>query len=208
MLKCHASGDTISAISDILSRAVFQHTTMTSLLHRLRILPKAVPNSGSTLRDHHANERTFLAWTRTGIGFAAMALALGRLEYVDRVMASALSSSSISTPPPSPPEHIQNSSDIVAEVEKGITAPRICQAISMYTFTYGLFRYVSVQRQLVKGLYVPGIWGPVVLTMGSLGIFGLLSVHAEKPLPDLKRLKISWGGETSADSSNVAKSKE
>ncbi|KAE9985651.1 hypothetical protein EG328_007065 [Venturia inaequalis] len=182
---------------------------MSSLLHRLRILPKAVPNSGSTLRDHHANERTFLAWTRTGIGFAAMALALGRLEYVDRVMASALSSS-ISTPPPlsSSPDHAQKSSDIVAEVEKGMTAPRICQAISMYAFTYGLFRYVSVQRQLVKGLYVPGVWGPVVLTVGSLGIFGMLSVHAEKPLPDLQRLRISWGGETSIGGGGIEKSKE
>lgn len=168
---------------------------MSSLLHRLRILPKAVPNSGSTLRDHHANERTFLAWTRTGIGFAAMALALGRLEYIDRVMASALSSR-ISTPQTSSPDQTRKSSDLLAEVEKGITAPRICQAISMYAFTYGLFRYVSVQRQLVKGLYVPGVWGPIVLTVGSLGIFGMLSVHAEKPLPDLKRLKISWGGGT------------
>ncbi|TID21710.1 gb [Venturia nashicola] len=180
---------------------------MSSLLHRLRILPKAVPNSGSTLRDHHANERTFLAWTRTGIGFAAMALALGRLEYVDRVMASTLSSN-ISTPPNPSSGHTETSLDIVAEVEKGITAPRVCQAISMYAFTYGLFRYVSVQRQLVKGLYVPGVWGPVVLTVGSLGIFGMLSVHAEKPLPDLKRLKISWGAETGAAGTDVEKTKE
>jgi len=165
---------------------------MSSLLHRLRILPKAIPNTGSTLRDHHANERTFLAWTRTGIGFAAMALALGRLEYVDRVMASALSPSHSPSPLQTPT--IPPTSDIVAEVEKGITAPRICQAISMYAFTYGIFRYVSVQRQLVKGLYVPGVWGPVVLTIGSLGIFGMLSVYADKLLPDLKRLRISWGG--------------
>jgi uncharacterized membrane protein YidH (DUF202 family) len=161
---------------------------MSSLLHRLRILPKAVPNNGSTLRDHHANERTFLAWIRTGIGFAAMALALGRLEYIDRVMASTLT-------PSQPQAVLPPKPDIVAEVEKGITAPRICQAISMYAFTYGLFRYVSVQRQLVKGLYVPGVWGPVVLTVGSLGIFGMLNVHADKPLPDLKRLRISWGGD-------------
>lgn len=167
---------------------------MSSFLHRLRILPKVVSNSGSTLRDHHANERTFLAWTRTGIGFAAMALALGRLEYVDRVMASALSSNT-STSQISSANHVNSKpSDLTAEVENGITAPRICQAISMYAFAYGLFRYISVQRQLVKGLYVPGVWGPVVLTVGSLGIFGMLSVHAEKPLPDLKRLSITWGG--------------
>mmetsp|Transcript_18060 Transcript_18060/g.45736 ORF Transcript_18060/g.45736 Transcript_18060/m.45736 type:complete len:136 (-) Transcript_18060:808-1215(-) len=28
-----------------------------------------VPNLGSTARDHLANERTFLAWARTGLGF-------------------------------------------------------------------------------------------------------------------------------------------
>jgi len=169
---------------------------MSSLLRRLRLLPKTTPNTGSTLRDHHANERTFLAWTRTGIGFAAMALALGRLEYLDRVMSSALAihhpSESNHTQVQSSVSTLPQSSDLVAEVENGLTAPRICQAISMYAFTYGLFRYVSVQRQLVKGLYVPGAWGPVVLTLGSLGIFGALSVHAEKPLPDFGGLKITW----------------
>jgi uncharacterized membrane protein YidH (DUF202 family) len=169
---------------------------MSSFLRRLRILPKAIPNTGSTLRDHHANERTFLAWTRTGIGFAAMALALGRLEYVDRVINSTLYPSSPLLQAPSPDQPSAKSIDLVAVGDKAITAPKICQGISLYAFTYGLFRYVSVQRQLVKGLYVPGVWGPVVLTLGSLGIFGMLSVHAEKPLPELKRLKISWSGGT------------
>jgi uncharacterized membrane protein YidH (DUF202 family) len=181
---------------------------MSSLLHRLRILPKAIPNTGSTLRDHHANERTFLAWTRTGIGFAAMALALGRLGYVDRVIHSTLYPSSLPPQAPFPDQPFAKSPDLVAEVEKGITAPGICQAISLYAFTYGLFRYVSVQRQLVRGLYVPGVWGPVVLTLGSLGIFGILSVHAEKPLPNLKMLRISWGDEPDEkDDGDVRKGK-
>ena len=39
--------------------------------HRAELMRHAgtVPNSGSTARDHLANERTFLAWARTGLGF-------------------------------------------------------------------------------------------------------------------------------------------
>ncbi|KAF7131233.1 hypothetical protein CNMCM5793_004283 [Aspergillus hiratsukae] len=57
-----------------------------------RILPQRVANTGAQLRDHQANERTFLSWTRMGLGFAAMALALGRLDAVDHMISLALSS--------------------------------------------------------------------------------------------------------------------
>lgn len=53
-----------------------------------RLIPARVANTGSQQRDHHANERTFLSWTRAGLGFAAMALALDRLEAIDRVLCS------------------------------------------------------------------------------------------------------------------------
>ncbi|KAF7719841.1 Uncharacterized protein PECH_007772 [Penicillium ucsense] len=59
---------------------------MTSILRRL--IPKNIPNTGSQQRDHHANERTFLSWTRAGLGFAAMALALDRLDSIDRVISA------------------------------------------------------------------------------------------------------------------------
>lgn len=54
---------------------------------RLRklLFPKPVLNNGSQLRDHLANERTFLSWTRMGLAFAAMALALGRLGMIDHI---------------------------------------------------------------------------------------------------------------------------
>lgn len=34
-----------------------------------RQLSLLVKNTGSTARDHLANERTFLAWSKTGLGF-------------------------------------------------------------------------------------------------------------------------------------------
>ena len=39
-----------------------------------------VLNSGSTARDHLANERTFLAWARTGLGFVALGVGLAQMS--------------------------------------------------------------------------------------------------------------------------------
>ena len=41
--------------------------------------PTVVKNSGSTARDHLANERTFLAWLRTSLGCIALAIPLHEL---------------------------------------------------------------------------------------------------------------------------------
>ncbi|ORY31187.1 hypothetical protein BCR33DRAFT_724113 [Rhizoclosmatium globosum] len=40
-----------------------------------------LPNTGSTARDHLANERTFLAWSRTGLGFVGLGIALETFGY-------------------------------------------------------------------------------------------------------------------------------
>ena len=39
-----------------------------------------VKNSGSVARDHLANERTFLAWARTGMGFVGLGVAMDSLQ--------------------------------------------------------------------------------------------------------------------------------
>lgn len=47
-------------------------------------------NEGSTARDHRANERTFLAWMRTGLGIAAFGVALDRVRHLMETMQTTL----------------------------------------------------------------------------------------------------------------------
>ncbi|KAE8377099.1 hypothetical protein BDV26DRAFT_264419 [Aspergillus bertholletiae] len=164
-----------------------------------RILPKHVANTGSQLRDHQANERTFLSWTRMGLGFAAMALALGRLDAVDRMLSSALSSSKLglvldpenatatvaATTPTSGgagrPKSQEYSSSLLFFNHNGeISATVLCQAISVWSFGYGIFRYLSVRKGLLKGQFTPAIWGPVLMTTGCLGVFGTMGMWVEQ----------------------------
>ncbi|KAJ9228163.1 hypothetical protein DTO166G5_8798 [Paecilomyces variotii] len=161
-----------------------------------RLLPKPIANSGSELRDHLANERTFLSWTRMGLAFAAMALALGRLSLIDRMVnerwgkgggGTIIINDNNST---NPSDHngklLSSTSDrnkAKAKAAAGIpnsdsagtgadlVASRVCQGISIWCFGYGLYRYVAVRNHLMRGVFVPGIWGPILMTGGSLGVF-------------------------------------
>ncbi|KAK0812169.1 hypothetical protein LTR02_000869 [Friedmanniomyces endolithicus] len=51
---------------------------MSSFFSRLR--GERLKNTGSLARDLLASERTFLAWTRTGLGFIALGVALEKVE--------------------------------------------------------------------------------------------------------------------------------
>jgi uncharacterized membrane protein YidH (DUF202 family) len=42
--------------------------------------PERLKNTGSIARDLLACKRTFLAWTRTGLGFIALGIALEKVE--------------------------------------------------------------------------------------------------------------------------------
>ncbi|KAL4948463.1 hypothetical protein BDW69DRAFT_92394 [Aspergillus filifer] len=152
---------------------------MTSLLRRL--LPKPVANNGSQLRDHQANERTFLSWTRMGLAFAAMGLAVGRLGLIEqffnnthqlpqhqrRIQPSESESSSKSASESESTPTLKTSPDILAS--------RFCQVISIWSFGYGLGRYLTVRRNLGSGVFVPAFWGPVFMTAGTLGVVGVLA---------------------------------
>ncbi|KAE8422911.1 hypothetical protein BDV36DRAFT_244301 [Aspergillus pseudocaelatus] len=167
-----------------------------------RIIPQRVANTGSQLRDHQANERTFLSWTRMGLGFAAMALALGRLDAVDRMLSSALSSSklnlvvgsdSATATVAATPVSVQSSgtshknsqeqhpsSLLFFDHNGGFSAMTFCQAISVSSFAYGIFRYLSVRKSLLKGQFTPAVWGPVLMTSGCLGVFGTMGMWVEQ----------------------------
>ncbi|KAK0275291.1 hypothetical protein LTR54_011461 [Friedmanniomyces endolithicus] len=51
---------------------------MSGFFSRLR--GERLKNTGSLARDLLASERTFLAWTRTGLGFIALGVALEKVE--------------------------------------------------------------------------------------------------------------------------------
>jgi uncharacterized membrane protein YidH (DUF202 family) len=162
-----------------------------------RILPQRVANSGSQLRDHQANERTFLSWTRMGLGFAAMALALGRLDAIDRIISSGLSSSKsnllvvpdragagAAATAGRSGNNInsteQQPNQISTYLGSGPSAATLCQAISVWSFGYGIFRYLSVRRNLLKGQFTPAIWGPAFITCGCLGVFSSMGLWMER----------------------------
>lgn len=166
--------------------------TITSRIRHF-LVPKPVPNTGSQLRDHQANERTFLSWTRMGLVFAAMALALSRLGMIDHVFNKTyLNGNGV------PPKGAMNSgpgsgqkdandnhnkgnrngtkegSRVVNTTTDDHFASQICQAISAWSFGYGFFRYVSVRKNLLQGNFVLALWGPVFITTGSLVSLGVI----------------------------------
>lgn len=90
-----------------------------------------VENRGSTARDHLANERTFLAWLRTGLGVVGLGLLLEKMvnagapALLDKVMAAAL------------------------------------LAAGVFLILYGMVRYLRVQASLRAGRFVIARLGPL-----------------------------------------------
>ncbi|KAJ6028613.1 hypothetical protein N7540_004189 [Penicillium herquei] len=162
-----------------------------------RVIPARVANNGSQQRDHHANERTFLSWTRAGLGFAAMALALDRLEAIDRVLCSKFGLGPLG---PSQdqnlnPNQSQDSADrdsknltqaipsvqsLPGSLAHAFPASRLCQVLGVWCLGYGFFRYWSMRRYLLVGQFVPAFWGPVFMTCGSFGAFMALGLQVDR----------------------------
>ena len=157
--------------------------------HLLR--PESVANNGSQLRDHLANERTFLSWTRMGLAFAAMALGLERLGIIDHALntqwnnipkqypseagkSTGSSRERQSTDVHEPKSQLTGANDIMAA--------KLCWVIGSWSFGYGIIRYVSIRQTLPSGRFVPAIWGPVLMTLGSVGSLGILLQGNGRPI--------------------------
>ncbi|KAJ5650701.1 uncharacterized protein N7484_004424 [Penicillium longicatenatum] len=175
-----------------------------------RFIPARVANTGSQQRDHHANERTFLSWTRAGLGFAAMALALDRLEAIDRVLCSKFNLGPLASSIPAQLEEmaanqrnqgqgqVQNQSQnqnqssearsaasqtgqhMSSHLMGGVSPARLCQVLGVWSLGYGFFRYWSMRRYLLVGKFVPAFWGPVFMTCGSFGAFMALGLQVDR----------------------------
>jgi uncharacterized membrane protein YidH (DUF202 family) len=131
---------------------------MSRLLKYLSATP--IANTGSVARDHLANERTFLSWTRTGLGFVALGVALAKLDALE-ALSPAL-------------KHDQGDLKIpsVALVGSGTG----CLA-------YGTTRYFASMRLLQRGLFRPNVAGIALVAVTSAAVAGggiLLVVSQEK----------------------------
>ncbi len=121
-----------------------------AMLQRLRSLFRSEPikNTGSLARDLLASERTFLSWTRTGLGFIALGVALEKVEAFAAISPTLL--------------HLEDSKTKVA-AGMLVGSGSLCVA-------HGTQRYFSVMRELQKGLFVPNVAGITLVAATSIGI--------------------------------------
>lgn len=105
-------------------------------------------NTGSLARDLLASERTFLAWTRTGLGFIALGVALEKVEAFAAISPTLL--------------HLENSrTKLAAGVLVG--SGSACVA-------HGTWRYFVVMRALQDGMFRPNVSGVAIVAAASVGI--------------------------------------
>ena len=93
----------------------------------------ALPNTGSLARDLLASERTFLAWTRTGLTFIALGVALEKVEAL-ALLAPALL-------------QLENKNTKVAAGTL-VASGSVC-------VVHGASRYFAVLRDLQGGVFRP-----------------------------------------------------
>jgi uncharacterized membrane protein YidH (DUF202 family) len=108
-----------------------------------------IANTGSVARDHLANERTFLSWTRSGLAFVALGVALAKLAALE-----ALS-------PALKHDHGDLKLPSAALVGSGAGC-----------LSYGTLRYFSSLRLLQKGLFRPNIAGIALVALTSAAVAG------------------------------------
>ena len=105
-------------------------------------------NTGSLARDLLASERTFLAWTRTGLGFIALGIALEKVEALSAVAPTLL--------------HLEDSRTKIAAGFL-VASGTVCVA-------HGTNRYFSTMRHLQQGLFRPNVPGVTLVAATSVGI--------------------------------------
>lgn len=118
-----------------------------------------IANTGSVARDHLANERTFLSWIRTGLGFAALGVALAKLDALEALSPALKRGQNLKIP-----------SAVLVGSGAGC-------------LSYGTTRYFVSMRLLQRGLFRPNIAGIGLVAVTSAGIAvggGWLVVNSEK----------------------------
>ncbi|KAH7342766.1 hypothetical protein BKA65DRAFT_351825, partial [Rhexocercosporidium sp. MPI-PUGE-AT-0058] len=116
-----------------------------------------ISNTGSVARDHLANERTFLSWTRTGLGFVALGVALAKLDALEALSPPL----NLKLDPSSPSSQSHNDMKIPSAALVGSGTGCL---------SYGTIRYFRSLKLLQKGLFRPNVGGIglVALTSGAV----------------------------------------
>lgn len=120
-------------------------------------------NSVSNLRDHMANERTFLAWIRTSLGIMAFGFVVEKFSLFLKQVALYLVSSHLPTPHYILPQ-IQGYSAIF-----GILLVALGTLICLLSFV----KYKKIEMQINNDSYKPASLLDVMLTLTVffIGIF-------------------------------------
>jgi putative membrane protein len=118
----------------------------------------APPNDSSNIRDHLANERTYLAWMRTGIATMGFGVVIAKLRF--------LFPSGELTPP---------SAGFVHASDIGL----VFTGIGLLTVLFSVRRYLVVQEQIRAQKYIASneivlVFSGIVVVLGLLIVWYLL----------------------------------
>ncbi|KAK0387763.1 hypothetical protein NLU13_4008 [Sarocladium strictum] len=121
-------------------------------------------NTGSVARDHLASERTYLAWTRTGLGFVALGIAVERFSRFELMESARGERMSVGMANDKEKDEQRN------EQLSRRTLVGTLVILGTGSIFYGTRRYFVVLRRLGKGEFPPAYHGVAALgtVMGAL----------------------------------------
>ncbi|CAD1812188.1 hypothetical protein FOB58_004404 [Candida parapsilosis] len=138
-----------------------------------------LPNKGSVARDHLANERTFLSWIRTSLVFVTFGIGFMQFYRLEEKSQCP----QISQPLRHPSSSSSSSSTALFNHNISGTVIALCRPIGgmciilgILTILFGIYRYFTVQRALIKQEFPVTRLTVVVLLLINLSILILLLV--------------------------------
>jgi uncharacterized membrane protein YidH (DUF202 family) len=146
-----------------------------------------VANTGSTARDHLANERTYLAWTRSSLALIALGIGLERFETLRQDIISLPQAAAIASPlssPPSPTSATTLSAptgtasspfdlfNTFANLSSNRKISLILTTTGAVTAATSVSRYYSVLHELQRNSFTPNVRGVFLISAACFGVFG------------------------------------
>lgn len=150
-----------------------------------------VPNTGSTARDHLANERTFLAWARTGLTFVGLGVAIDSLLRVSagdqpkRVRSEKAVPDVMGVTKDAQRSDDSDFQGSILDDKWKIHVPATALVLTGGSvLTYSTFRYFRVQRCLQQGTFPLNRigMGAVVISTSLLTLASLIMTISDEDL--------------------------